>query len=642
MTLLLSGIWFIGAAAVLGHEGIRHKRFLKMIRRWSSEVKEPDILRNYQAVCTKRGIKAGIPLKICQCVHTPMLVGLWRPRILLPDQNYGLEEISLILEHELVHYQRKDLWYKGLLLFAGTIQWFNPVFYMMRREINNLCEISCDEEVLKGAAEEIRFQYTETIIGIVRSRAGMQTVLSTSFYGGKNSMKKRITSIMDSRKKKAGAAIVVAALIVTMCSQMVFAAKPEKIPWSAFANQGGQTNNEATAAETCDPEDLLGKDYEKMTLSEYEAAMAKALESTQSMAIATEIDQSSDSAGIVLEEATAVAEDRSVMKKESEESQASASAVEAGGEQTTDVITEEAFLASPSASESVGEQNTEVITEEISSDQIIYTGGSSSNSYMVQIQLPFQAKDADGKSHSMRANIWYEYQVPAKETITVKELNQIIESYEKGFIQSLESRKFEDLKLEENYRKIEDEMMEYIKKQTDEKVSFKKVQLNMILEHTQKGNETLYSLQDEVENTADLEQYAKSINFNYLKVDFLEKDANDDKMTEVFAKNKLSADDQVLVEFSDGAYVLYDPQQSLYFTSYCSSGTLGAKIVLDSKVLQEFSQQEIESKVKDAEKVIFDILDAGKGTAADIKKEITKEVAKKIGIPEKYLQVTVD
>ena len=58
-----------------------------------------------------------------------MMTGFVKPRILLPDADFTTDELRLILKHELVHYKRRDLWYKGLVLAANAIHWFNPAVY---------------------------------------------------------------------------------------------------------------------------------------------------------------------------------------------------------------------------------------------------------------------------------------------------------------------------------------------------------------------------------------------------------------------------------------------------------------------------------------------------------------------------------
>jgi beta-lactamase regulating signal transducer with metallopeptidase domain len=79
-----------------------------------------------------------------------MLIGFFRPALLLPSAEITSDGLVLILRHELIHLKRHDLWYKALVLLATVIHWFNPVVYIMAKAIAAQCEISCDEQVLQG------------------------------------------------------------------------------------------------------------------------------------------------------------------------------------------------------------------------------------------------------------------------------------------------------------------------------------------------------------------------------------------------------------------------------------------------------------------------------------------------------------
>jgi hypothetical protein len=189
-----------------------------------------------------------------------MLVGLIKPRILLPSTGLAEDELRLILKHEFIHCKRKDLLYKFLVLTAKAIHWFNPVVYLSGRAINLLCETSCDAEIVSGADEATRQTYSEAIIGVVKYQTKLKTILSTNFYGGSKGMKNRIASIMDVSKKKTGMVIVCMALVITLGTGIVFAANTEATetprPVQNAANEAPQAiQNVANADNSTSPDD---------------------------------------------------------------------------------------------------------------------------------------------------------------------------------------------------------------------------------------------------------------------------------------------------------------------------------------------------------------------------------------------------
>ena len=194
-------LWITGAFAVIAYHTLRHRRFIRMLNRWGEEITNQQMLDTLQRLKDDMGISKQVKLQVCSCITSTMLIGFFRHVVLLPSTKIASDELALILRHELVHLKRNDLWYKALVLLATAVHWFNPVVYIMAKAIAAQCEISCDELVLQGTSFQQRKQYGETIIGVVRNGAKLQTALSTNFYGGKKGMKTRIFLIMDTKKK---------------------------------------------------------------------------------------------------------------------------------------------------------------------------------------------------------------------------------------------------------------------------------------------------------------------------------------------------------------------------------------------------------------------------------------------------------
>lgn len=221
---MIAAVWALGMAAFFVYHLVKHCRFLKMTKRWSGRITEEEILRLFQSIRAELGISKEVGLYWCASVGTPLLVGFARPRILLPKIAFAQDDLHFILTHELIHYKRKDLWYKSLVLLAAAIHWFNPLVFLIARAVDAQCEMSCDSEVVNRADADTRQRYSEAIISVVKYQSSMKTALSTNFYGGKNGMKKRIFSIMDTQNKKAGAAVLCGVLVLTLGTGAAFAA----------------------------------------------------------------------------------------------------------------------------------------------------------------------------------------------------------------------------------------------------------------------------------------------------------------------------------------------------------------------------------------------------------------------------------
>lgn len=222
--LALTWIWILGIVSVIFYRALQHGHFMKIVLRWSEPVTDSKCLEILDGLRSELGIKTQIGLSACQSISSPMLVGFFHPVLLLPPIKIADDELSFILKHELIHFQRRDLWYKALILAATALHWFNPLVYLMARSAAVQCEISCDALVLQGSDFQQRKQYGETIIGVVRNGAELRTALSTNFYGGKKGMKTRISSIMDTTKKKAGFVILSIVLVAIVGTGVALAA----------------------------------------------------------------------------------------------------------------------------------------------------------------------------------------------------------------------------------------------------------------------------------------------------------------------------------------------------------------------------------------------------------------------------------
>lgn len=170
------------------------------------------------------------------------------------------------MKHELVHCKRNDLWYKLLVLVTTVLHWFNPVVSLMARAIEGLCEISCDAQVVLGANADMRQQYCETILSVVRYQPKLKTALSTNFYRGKKGMKKRILSIMDTGKKRAGIGVICFALLLTLGTGTAFAVNdaehvPENAPSTGVTYAGGDQNSTTVKWEPLPEYESFGISY---------------------------------------------------------------------------------------------------------------------------------------------------------------------------------------------------------------------------------------------------------------------------------------------------------------------------------------------------------------------------------------------
>ena len=90
-------------------------------------------------------------LSVSVDIDAPMLVGLRRPRIVVPRDRFAalsVEEQRMALGHELAHYRRGDLWFGLVPALAERVFFFHPLARLAAREYLVAREAACDAEVV--------------------------------------------------------------------------------------------------------------------------------------------------------------------------------------------------------------------------------------------------------------------------------------------------------------------------------------------------------------------------------------------------------------------------------------------------------------------------------------------------------------
>ncbi len=96
-------------------------------------------------------------------VSTPMVTGLFKNIVLLPDYSYDENELRMIFLHECTHLKNNDLLLKLLIHIYCCIFWWNPVVYLLKADMGFMLELKCDNKVCAKLNESERLGYIEAI-----------------------------------------------------------------------------------------------------------------------------------------------------------------------------------------------------------------------------------------------------------------------------------------------------------------------------------------------------------------------------------------------------------------------------------------------------------------------------------------------
>lgn len=227
---ILAAVWLAGTILFLLWQAVSYGCFLRQLRRWKRPAAKDQILRLVQTVREEERIRRQIPAFVCPKISSPMAVGLLRPILLLPHEDYDERALYFILKHEMVHIRRGDIWYKQILLLANALHWFNPLVWLMSRQAGRDVELVCDSEAVRGLDREGRGLYGDIILEMVRKEE-RAPAFSTYFSGGVRSIKERLRNLFDQKNKRKGA-LALGMLVLLAGAAGLFAAcstpKPEE------------------------------------------------------------------------------------------------------------------------------------------------------------------------------------------------------------------------------------------------------------------------------------------------------------------------------------------------------------------------------------------------------------------------------
>jgi len=238
-------IWLVGSIVFATAQIARYFIAKRKILRWSMASKRQEIDETLSSLSMEMGIKTTIFPMVNKGVSSPMVMGLIRPVLILPHEDYTSNDLVLILRHELTHFKNKDIVYKMALFIANAIHWFNPIIYLMVKEAHADMERVCDDEVLENRGAEERREYGEIILNSIGQQKMRGNVFTTNFYTGTNKIKARFTNIMDVKKKKSGFAqlliLAFAAILLSDISPVMGYSTPRDIANTIQSSDSAQS-----------------------------------------------------------------------------------------------------------------------------------------------------------------------------------------------------------------------------------------------------------------------------------------------------------------------------------------------------------------------------------------------------------------
>ncbi|MDF2650517.1 MAG: peptidase BlaR1, partial [Paenibacillus sp.] len=190
-------LWLLGVIIALGIYLTGYVRFSKQLK----QTNEPAAYEENRILADLSNGRSNVRLFRNRFVTTPILIGIFRPSIIIPAYHFNEIQLKNILLHEITHLRRFDLAFKWLTMIVTSLHWFNPLMYLIKKEINRACELACDEAVIKNLNAAEKQAYGDTLISVAAEQKYSAGILQATMFEEKKSLKERLLAIMTHNPK---------------------------------------------------------------------------------------------------------------------------------------------------------------------------------------------------------------------------------------------------------------------------------------------------------------------------------------------------------------------------------------------------------------------------------------------------------
>lgn len=192
-------------------------RMSRSIRKYAApwDVRTDEQFQEIQAQSKHKMCASG---HIVKNLRSPFSLGVFRKIIVLPDEAYSEEHLRYILLHEYTHFLYHDTLLKTLVEIFCIMFWWNPVVYLLKRDLEQLIELRCDSSVSRRLSKQQRAEYLRTMLSTLQHAcAQKQTPYSTTAFSYKHAdydIKERFDAVMHGESKLSHIPMVVCTLLL--------------------------------------------------------------------------------------------------------------------------------------------------------------------------------------------------------------------------------------------------------------------------------------------------------------------------------------------------------------------------------------------------------------------------------------------
>jgi len=212
---LLLALWIAGVLLMVAHS-LRGYRASRALVRSATECTDAGLQQALQLAAEAHGLRRAPRLKLSAQIRSPQLIGPWRPVLLLPARELpamSADDLDMALTHELIHLQRRDLWWGLLPALSQHLFFFHPLVHVAAREYALAREEACDGAVVAGH-DHCRHDYGRLLVQLGVAPRPAVGVASAS--PNLRSLKRRLLTLQQTRSMPRVVSLAITALFVVV------------------------------------------------------------------------------------------------------------------------------------------------------------------------------------------------------------------------------------------------------------------------------------------------------------------------------------------------------------------------------------------------------------------------------------------
>jgi len=193
LPMILFALWVAGVIACTVIIFLGNKN-LRLIIESVKPVEDEALISLFARCKTEAGIRSHILLGTSILIKTPMTVGFFKTRIILPTKTLSASDAHYAILHELSHCKSKDIQINVIMCLFQMIYWFNPLVYFVFKQMRLERELACDASVLAMLPKALHSGYGKALLNYLFSHTS-RPIFSADMGGSKPQIFRRIQHI---------------------------------------------------------------------------------------------------------------------------------------------------------------------------------------------------------------------------------------------------------------------------------------------------------------------------------------------------------------------------------------------------------------------------------------------------------------